>query len=384
MLIYISILLLFLLMFLVSRNRQIDKKFAFVSICILILLAGFKYRVGSDALLYQDIYEQYPTLNQLSINYILNSRWGSLFVIWFSLCHTLFHDFIYYQFIHAIILLSSVYLLIKHYTKMFMPAILMFSIVQYLFMTFDLYREGLAAAIYFFSIPFLEKKKYLIYYAFCFICFNIHVSSFLCFFVPLIAKVNLLKWTYKPFLIFFVLSFFVSLIIVPIVNLIPITSVRILALSYLGKGIEVEGMTFTRAIFVIVIYYFGIYKNIKFFNDKNILVLNLAYLSLLIETLQKGIPFVFRLNSYFSIFLVIGLAITIERYISVETNRTFYIDKYIKVLLIILLYSGPKILDYMKSEGTYNAYFPYVSVFNPHIISKREFHDINDYLRYDQ
>ena len=372
-------------MFLTCRNTHSGRKSAILSIIILILLAGLKYRVGSDALLYQDIYEQYPTISQLDVNYISDSRWGPVFIVWFSFCHTLFHDFIYYQFIHAVIMLVSVYFLLKRYTRLFMPAILMFSVVLYFFMTFDLYREGLAAAVYFFSIPFLEKKKYILYYAICFVCFNIHVSSFLCFLVPFIVRINLLKWSWKPFAICFLMAFILPMIIIPIVNLIPVDSVKALALTYLLRGINVEGMTLTRAVFAIVVYYFAIQKNLKSVNKNNVLVLNLAYISLLIETLQKAVPFIFRLNSYFSVFLIIALSTTLEKYILQSSNiRTSLSVMYVKVLLVILVYCGPKLLDYVKNEGTHNAYFPYVSVFDPHMIAKREFHDVNDYLRYDR
>lgn len=357
-------------------------KFAFMSICILILLAGLKYRVGSDALLYQDIYEQYPTISQLSKNYILDSRWGSLFVVWFSLCHTLFHDFIYYQFIHAIILLSAVYLLIKRYSQSYMSSILMFYVSLYLFMVFDLYREGLAAAVYFFSIPFLEKKNYIVYYAFCFVCFNIHTSSFLCFLVPLLNKLNLSKTSWKLFFLCFVMAFILPSIIVPLVNMIPVPSVRALALIYLSRDIKVESMTLTRAIFICFMYYFAIHKNLKYFNTDNKLILNLAYVSLLIETLQKAVPFIFRLNSYFSIFLIIALSFSIKRLIC-ETKYGI-VKKYVFSLLLMFVFCSPKILDYIQNKGTYYAYFPYVSVFDPYVIPKREFHNVTDYLLYDR
>ena len=382
MFIYIFILSIFIFLFLASRNKQSGQNAALFCVCVLILLAGLKYRVGSDALLYQDIYEQYPTLSQLNKNYVFSARWGALFVVWYSFCHTIFHDFIFYQFIHAIILLVAVYRLIRHYSETMMPAILMFSVVMYLFMTFDLYREGLAAALFMFGIPYLEKKNYIVYFALCFASFNIHTSSFLIFLVPLIDKVNLLKWNWRLFAVCFALAFILPSIIIPVVNMIPVDAVRALALKYLLKGIEVEGMTVTRAIFSIAMYYFAIHKNLRYVTGKNKLVLNLAFLSLLIETLQKAVPFIFRLNSYFSIFLIIALALTIER--MVLASRQNMAKKYAMAFMIMLIYCGPKLLDYAYSEGTYNAYFPYVSIFDPHIISKREFHSATDYLYYDQ
>ena len=382
MVIYILILLIFLFMFLTSRNTSSGRKSAIFSVVILILLAGFKFRVGSDALLYQDIYEQYPTIHQLDKNYVTESRWGPIFVVWFSFCHTLFHDFIYYQFIHATILLTSVYFLIRRYTELLMPAILMFSVVLYFFMTFDLYREGLAAAIYFFSVPFLEKKKYVIYYTLCLICFNIHTSSFLCFLVPIFYKLNLSNGSWKLLAICFIMAFILPSIIIPTVNLIPVDSVRSLAMIYLSRGIEVEGMTLPRTIFVIVVYYFAIHKNLKYATPHNKLVLNLAYISLLIETLQKAVPFIFRLNSYFSIFLRIALSVSIERILT--DFKYDSLRKYALTLLITLVFCSPKLSDYIKNQGTYNAYFPYVSIFDPHTISKREFHSATDYLFYDR
>lgn len=380
---YIFLLVLFIAFLIISRDRSAGKRTTLFSFTILIIFAGLKYRVGSDALLYQDLYEQYPKLFELDYNYISSSRWGALFICWFSLWHTLFDSFIFYQFLHAVILIYAVYLTIKRYTSLMMPAVVMFYVILYVYMVFDLYREGLAASLFLYALPLLEKKKYLAYYILCLFCFNIHTSSFVCFLVPLLYKFQLYKYTWKPLAVCFILAFIIPIFFIQLCTYIPIDSIRILALTYLAKNIDVDIMTISRAFFCITIYYFAIHKNLNRINDKNRLLVNIAYLSLLIECLDKSVPFIFRLNSYFKIFLIITVSIYIENELK-QLWKCNDIKKILPVVFSMVVLCGPKLLDYFKSEGTHNAYFPYVSVFDPQRIYKREFHSVNEYLYYDR
>lgn len=346
---------------------------------IFILLAGFKYRVGTDALLYQDLYETYPKIDKLDLSYINNSRWGWLFISIYSISHTFFHSFIFYQFFHAIIVTLSVYLICEKFTQYILPALTLYFIAFYLYLTFDLYREGLAVSIYLLSFHYLIKKKYVIFYICCCCCFFIHASSFIIFFSPLFISLKLTKRCWIGVVITLLLSLIITKYLSLISSYIPINSIKVLVTPYINRIDKTEGLTLMRVLYTLFIFYIAIYKNIGRINKRELPIINMAYISILLISLNKGIPFIFRLNNYFNIFSFIAVALFLERNILNATNKNF-----IKYITIILMVCSPQIMDYIYNQKTYNAYIPYVSILNPTKIYAREWHSATDYQYYDK
>ena len=372
--------MLMVLCILCDRRIRYERYYTIYFTCVMILLAGFKYRVGTDALLYEDLFNIYPDFDKITASYIIESRWAPLFIYIFSFFHTFFHDFIFFQFFHAAVLLFSLNLILNYYLKKPIWGVTLFFVSYYLYLTFDLYREGLAVAFFFIGYYFYaSKRNYILFFFFCFLAYNTHISSFFCFFLPLIENVKLNRRNfYYPIIIALLLSFIITSYPKLLNLVLPSSQISDLATHYLSRT-QGRGISISRIIYVCLLTYFLIYRNL----DNNIVkekkLIPLTYLYIIIATLDNSIPFIFRLNNYFFIFALIATCNLIERDYYKKSNRNI-----IKTLFVILLFSSQRLSDEILNEVTYNAYNPYVTVFNPYKVSEREFHTKNAYLFYDQ
>lgn len=347
---------------------------------LLVLVAGLRYRVGTDALLYQDLFEVYPKINKLTANYIFTSRWASLFVVWYSFWHTLFDSFVFYQFIYAIILTNAVYITLKNNTKLIFCALAMYFVYAYPYFTFDLCREGLAMSFFLYGFYFLQKEKIISYYVFAVVAYFIHPSSTFVLFVPLLQRLTLTK---KKAVLVFVSVLLCSLVAfrltIWMLHLLPSTGITYLALRYLNRFDGSMGFSLAHVVYCVIVFYIAVYKNIGMARNKQEqLCFNLAFMSVLIMCLQKAVPFIFRLNTYFVFFFFIAVCSYMEHYLL--QKKIFFV----KFLLILLICCSVKIMDYVKNPTTFNAYIPYVSVFDAHKVPIREWHGQWQFLYYDQ
>lgn len=381
--IYIIILFILLWFTFSSTSGHRRRVLIYISGSILVLLAGLKYRVGTDALLYQDLYEVYPTIGSLTRDYVESSRWGSLFIYFYSVCHTFLPQFIYYQFIHAIIVSFSICILFYRHTERFFPALVLYFVNYYLYFTFDLYREGLAVSVFYLSYElFLLKRKWIPYFLCCIICYNIHVSSFTIFFIPLLLKIRLTRTNALiTFCVVIAISFFLNRYLEAIVSFLPLNAVNELALTYILRSDNANGASVMRLFYSIVAFYIAIYRNIGKINENQKTILNLAYVSVIILALDKAVPFIFRLNSYYIIFFFIAVAMFLEREIFKMRNK---INIMVSFIIITLILSSPILTGYIYNESTRHAYFPYISMFEKKKIKEREWHDTDAFLEYDQ
>lgn len=361
-------------------GQKTNRLCAFFCCFLLVLVAGFRYRVGTDALLYQDLFEIYPKIGDLSAKYVFESRWAPLFVVWFSFCHTLFDSFIVYQFIYAAILTFAIYLTLLNNTKMLLYVLALYFVYAFPYFTFDLCREGLAMSIFLYGFYFLQKKKIIVYFVFAALAYLTHPSSVFVFFVPLLTRIKLTKKnTIITFVAFLLGSIVAFKLVVWALTVLPTTNITYVALRYLKRYNETEGLSVMRLVYCTVVFYMAVYKNLGKARDaREQLCFNIAFVSILIMCLEKAIPYIFRLNTYFILFFFIAICSYVEREVFIKKHAL------LKFVLVLLICCSVKVLDYAKNKTTYNAYIPYVSVFDPHRIPDREWHGKWQFFYYDQ
>jgi len=347
---------------------------------LMVLVAGFRYRVGTDSLLYQDLYGFYPTIGQLTHQKIFSSRWSPLFVVWFSFWRTLSSSFVLYQFVYAIILTHAVYLTLRQNTRLVLFGLALYFVYAFPYFTFDICREGLAMSVFLYAFYFLRKEKIFLYYLIVVPAYFIHPGAFCVWFVPLLFR---LKLTKKKSMIVFV-SFLIGSIVafkltVFVLSVLPMTKISWIALRYLGRYSSMGGVSLPQIAFSCIAFYLAVYKNIgKARNRQEQLCFNIAFISVLIMSMTKSIPFIFRLNTYFILFFFIAVCAYAERNVVMTKNYL------LKFIVIILVCCSPVIMNYVKNPTTRNAYFPYVSVFNPYVVVDREWHSRWEFLSYDE
>lgn len=118
---YIPILLLlFFLSFsydFLGHKRGYNLGYYFIYL-LLVVVSGFRYRIGADTFAYQDFFEEEQVyLSDLSLADYFSYRWEPLFIFFVALIKSTINDFIFFQIVHSIIINSVVFWFISSNTK---------------------------------------------------------------------------------------------------------------------------------------------------------------------------------------------------------------------------------------------------------------------------
>lgn len=166
-------------------------KGSLVAWCVLcaafILIAGLRYRLGGDSIIYEDIYKKMPTLSQLEIFKFNNSRYQPGYVIFTAIPRSLSPDFTYMQIFHAIVVNVVVFWFIFNNTANRYIALTFYFTGLYLNMNMEILREALAVCCFLLAWPAFRDGKWLLYYLLVFLACSFHISALVCLIFPLTA-----------------------------------------------------------------------------------------------------------------------------------------------------------------------------------------------------
>lgn len=187
--IYLAIISSFLLLSYVYdyRGRERHRLFWWLlMLAALICLAGFRYQMGGDSARYERYYEESPGLADLRSGDFRHTRFAPLYIIFSSACRSITPEFMLLQFIEAIFVNAIFFRFIwKHSRHVFFCGFLYFFFL-YIILNMEVIREAFAVAVFLLSWPFLEKKRWIPYYALCVLAFFFHMSAIALFLVPVI------------------------------------------------------------------------------------------------------------------------------------------------------------------------------------------------------
>ena len=201
MLIYIIILFFFFLLVIrydVNHVKQGRNVFFVLEAVILILLFGLRYRVGGDSLLYEDNWYKLPNLSDLQGKDAFDHYSKQpLYYIFVAIIKELGGGFVAFQIVHAIIVNTVFFKIIKQYcTHIFTAVIFYFCIIAFNSNT-EILREALAVAVFLLSLKYLMAHKWIPYYICCIIAFNFHISAVICFLIPFLLKFCTKQWRFS-------------------------------------------------------------------------------------------------------------------------------------------------------------------------------------------
>ncbi len=187
--IYLIIFLLFIFLsyYYDYRGKTKNKQLWYIlSLLLLILLAGLRYRLGVDSIRYESSFASTPDLFDLTLSYIKNSRFAVGYILLTSLCRTISSDFIVMQLFHAVIVNSLIFNFFKHNTRNVFFAITVYFVFLYLNFMCEVMRESLAVAVFLVSWKYFVRKSWIRYYICCLISFSFHVSAIITFILPIL------------------------------------------------------------------------------------------------------------------------------------------------------------------------------------------------------
>ncbi len=333
------------------------KRLIFIGIILIYVVAllGLRYRVGMDTIGYMKSFEKARDLEHFWTKRIFFDRHepGYLFVC--AICKSISKEFWVLQTVISAITNTCVFIFLNRYCKNVFIGLVFFFILQWLYFSTEIMREGVAIGVFLLNYRNLENKKWIRYYLLSLISISFHYSAVIIWFIPLAKylKLNL------PYIIICVCTFAITPILIRMSDYIPIDSISHRIIKYLGDdfnfNLNWKIGEFIKAAFptIFVMLFSNLLKIKPTFNK-----LLLIQLLLCIGTFS--IPIIFsRFSNYTSIFVTVAIA---------NFLTANHIKSWIKILFISLILTTQSYYYYKM----YATWMPYVSIINPKYVHERE------------
>lgn len=364
----VYIIILFSLIILVWNYDICHKKnykwSFFWGLCLVfILYAGLRYRIGGDTIGYMSSFEYYPDIFTTGISEGIKKvqnlseeyeRFKPGWIIYVMLIKGIWNNFFFMQFINAIILNLSIFIVIKRYSSYpFMTLLIFFFNFKFFELEFEVMRESIAVSIFMLlSINPYVEKKWLKYYVGSLLATCFHPSAYVTLIFPLFSYLKLsLKWNVILFCIIpFIIGIAGRIILGDILNL--VLGGDDYVSNYVNSSLDRDFnnnyivMYSTIPIILSLIVAFG-WKIIRKDSFVPLLFLTICFyfFSLIYFTSS-------RLGNY--IIIVSYISITPIFISWLRQFRTMVVP-----LIVILSLSIPNVYTFFKSEHSFSLYFPY-------------------------
>ena len=200
--------LLFTYQYDIKRRTQGKELAYFILFLSAVLLAGCRYVVGGDTVRYMRYWEDYPTFSDGNIFY--QARFDPLWTLLSVACKSVCDDFIFFQFVHAVLLNGILFLGVfkkQDFFKRYRFTIVLFYLLYaYIYFNTEVLRESLAVAFFLLAFPAFQEKKWARYYLFAIVAFLFHTSAIVVFLFPFFRSI--------PYKKKYIIALFVTVIII--------------------------------------------------------------------------------------------------------------------------------------------------------------------------
>lgn len=176
------------------RGNSKNKDFWYLLIqVILILIAGLRYRVGSDTQQYiYNFYHVYPTFAEFSFeDYPIGK--DPLYVIMNSIVKSLGGKFFWVQLIQSTFVIELIFKYFKKHSAFIFTCSLFYFFLSYTYFNMEIMRASMSIVVSLYANDYLLKKKWLKAYLLYCVAIMFHVQSIMLLLMPLtlLLKLNL-------------------------------------------------------------------------------------------------------------------------------------------------------------------------------------------------
>lgn len=358
------------------RNKEKGKNMNyFISFLLLFLMSALRYRVGGDALFYEDYYKNLPPLADISyfVKFQNNLLFMPLWIFFNAICKSLSDNYVFYQIAHALTFNLILFSFIKKYSsKPFSVLLLFFTSLLYFYYSFEIQREVLAVGVFMLNIDNLENKKWVRYYSLAIISFLFHESAIILFFLPFF---RLVKFNRK-----FIICILIGSVIIFITRDFILNRLYILLFLeqmqkkgdiYFSHQLSTLGFIafyFVRVIlFIPISFYLSSYKN-------KALKYNWFFSSFLCISVmsQFFVGFDRLLNYLYPLYIVIVMDILYNnstKMKSIFSRNVIILTIFLHIFFII---EYKLFIKNKYGDHYYSLFFPYSSIFVPEDNRERE------------
>ena len=356
-------------------------------ILILILVAGLRYRIGSDTKAYMTFFETVPAIDKLRTSFFIDNQGfepGWIFLN--SLIKTLGLGFYSLQTVHAIFVNGVIGRAIWKICKYKYLSLLCYVIILYPNFNFEILRQSVSIGLFIIGCLQVANKNYSWYYLCVLLAFLFHYSAIILVFIPLLLRIldKLIKSPYLLMLlsiIVYISSFILKMSVAELMLLVP--GMYDKSFVYFANIEEssfsvsfIFNLLFNVGLPIFIIQFIGKHMFdtcINCYIRRRLLHLSLAIccVSVLFYCLSANLPIFYRFYWYFLFFgtLLYPYIVDIMKYWGL--NKIFGL---IMVLSILLFKGRAYVIKDKNDIPIYYKYYPYSSCFNEFKDSKREFY----------
>ena len=376
MFIYIVILIYLLSLFysydIKNKDRYSGVHYA-LACCILIFVAGIRYRIGFDTTVYMNSFNlpYFPRFEDFSWFGDYGADIGWVFIN--SIAKTVGGGFYTVQFIQAIIVNVTVFWFIKRHSPKPFMAILLFFIFQWWNYCFEAMRESIAIAFYLIALDALIKENsFRKYYLRVWPAALVHTFGFITFIFPFIKYIKVNKYLPIIFIVFLGFFFSISDILNEMVeNMSMVDSMATTkATKYIESDIYGESNLSLMGVVSLVlsriipmVYLVWVLHKSSDAKARTFVPYLICYI--LVVLLRMQVPIFFRFYNYFEVMMIIAMTQAVslkeEPKSVLKTSMTWFM---IVFMVFIRTYELTKPeSDSLDEYKTYNRYVPYNSIF---------------------
>lgn len=166
----------------------------FYVVISLFFFIGFRGFIVTDWVEYYKFYQLVPSIRYFSSYWY--HGWEKGFIIYASLIKTLTNDFFLFQFISFFIDLMVINKFITENVEKncYVLAYISFFVFEGFNLEVNLLRNSKAVLLFLLSIPYLEKRKFLVFYLLNILGIAFHISSVVYLFFPFFVNRKFSKW----------------------------------------------------------------------------------------------------------------------------------------------------------------------------------------------
>lgn len=360
-----------------GRNKNIIYYFEMI---ILILVAGFRYKLGGDTFVYMvEEWPFYPTLSEITKKSLFANGHNIFWNLTIIICKTLCHSFIFFQFVHTIFVNLVFFWFFKKYTPYIFSAVFVYAIGHFFYFNFEIMREIICICILMMATPALLEKKYLKYYVYAFIALGFHYSSIFIFTFPILLFFK--PWGLKSSSIFSLSLFcIVSCSFVLISSIFVFLNNSVITHKFLYYTSEVSysvvGIAYQMFLClpVALLLFLNQRYNTSTSSFNNLLSMLMA---LYLLTITLGLIAIRLCNYIIPFYLIFGINIFYK--VFSQTKRPLMVRPIIFSAIFCIFFNFGyyyfKKLDVAPSKRFYTIFYPYTSIWsdnNTSIIKARE------------
>ena len=354
---YIFIFIFCVFMYVLHKNTdnlKVRKIIEIVTIFILIIFSGTRYRIGgSDYEMYENMFKSAPTISKFTFfkNYIYGVESG--YILLNSIVKSIGLNFYGFTLIHSILFYILLYKSLQKYNINNMFFIVIFLYKCWIFNTFISMRQSLVIVVFLNALYYLINNNWQRYLAYLIPCILLHRSTVILLPIILICNKNYSKKTMVVYGLVFIFFFLLNITNVYIFN--PSTIIYNLFGSFIKivdktefylkgsalKSINVFSTIETYMIWLaLVIFYKKLYKNAC--NEQK-RIINVFLLTIPLVTLFRSFEVMIRFRDYFSI-LFPFLIYYVSEIFDIKSQKIY------NFLIFLLSFLG--LYRYVYSYGT--------------------------------